>query len=143
MCVCVCLLGTLNTASNQYSLVSGGRINTSSGLGSFVGAGDSNTATSTYSVVCGGTLNNSTSQSSVICAGQQNNINASTFYGFIGAGQSNTIAASSPQSIHMCGESLISASGTAFAQGCLIAGWANSTNTSVTNRVFCVGDGGM
>jgi hypothetical protein len=78
-------------ASNQGSVIVGGRTNTSSGQDSFIGAGYGNTTSSAQSVVVGGAGNVGSGQFTFIGGGTDNRTNGQS-YGAVVAGFSNTAA---------------------------------------------------
>ena len=77
--VSVCGGGRANTASNNYSVVSGGYANTSSGQFSYVGAGTSNNATSNYSTVSGGQSNTASTNTHATVVGGQSNTSSGQY----------------------------------------------------------------
>jgi hypothetical protein len=87
-------LGKSNSASSDYSTVSGGQSNTtSSGTHATVIGGLSNTASGQYSIVGGQSNTSSTSNSSIL--GGWLNINSGGSYGSIVGGRSNVLSTSS------------------------------------------------
>jgi hypothetical protein len=90
--ISVCGGGRANTASNNYSVVSGGYSNISSGQFSYVGAGTSNTASSNYSTVSGGQSNVASTNTHATVVGGQGNTSSGLYS--ISGGTTNTASGS-------------------------------------------------
>lgn len=95
--------GLANTATNSYSVVSGGLNNISSGANSFVGGGETNHATASHSTISGGQGNTASNLQAVVAGGQNNTASgsgsavagglgdiASGNNSFVGGGNNNT-----------------------------------------------------
>jgi len=80
--------GVLNSASGESSTISGGQQNTTSGFASSIAGGASNDATSTYSAVGGG-YNNSSTNSWTVVGGGFNNLANNTGATVGGGGYNN------------------------------------------------------
>lgn len=84
--------GRANTASNNYSVVSGGYSNISSGQFSYVGAGTSNTASSNYSTISGGQSNTASTNTHATVVGGSTNASSGQYstsggYNSVASGQ--------------------------------------------------------
>ncbi|HYM20088.1 MAG TPA: hypothetical protein VEW28_03685, partial [Candidatus Kapabacteria bacterium] len=84
---------TLQVASGDGSVISGGDYNTSSGTNSVVGGGVTNTASNSYTTVAGGGNNSATDAFATVSGGGHNT--ASGSYSSIGGGESNNTSGSS------------------------------------------------
>ena len=83
--------GSGNTTNADYATIAGGTGNTGSGQYGAIIGGSSNSAENSYSVVAGGYDNHSQADKSAVVGGNANFTKEQ--YGFIGAGQGNTVLA--------------------------------------------------
>jgi hypothetical protein len=125
--------GNGNTASANYSTVSGGFSSTASGYGSTIAGGGGNTASNYFSTVGGGSCNDVAGQFATIAGG---GYNTSSGYGsFIGGGGSNT--SSGCGSVVTGGTSNIASTANAT-----VGGGSNNTSCNI-NSTIAGGDGNI